>query len=568
MKIQIKDEYLPSAARNRPCPTNDREKYCNHLKNESVNRNSRKFMADLTVSKRQFHLYIKCKIMKRIMVFLVFAFCMIAGSMTANATPVWDNKAGVYTSHFENVLGTSLQIKVKTRVEKQAAAAEAAALHEIARLSAILSGYDAQSEFSRWLQTSGKPVAVSQELFEVFSLFDQWRSKTGGALDASAQVISKLWKEAAAKQTLPSNEMIHEAVQQVQASHWQLDAAHQTATHTSNAPLILNSFAKSYIIRHATEAAMNVNEVEAVVVNIGGDMVVDGNLQERIRISNPKADAENDAPLQTVLLNNRAVATSGNYRRGEYINGHWYSHIVDPRTGMPVGEVISATVVSPNATDAGALATAFNVLTPDESAALAATIPGTEFLLVTRSGQQIKSKGWDALTVPDLSVGANTVKPAANQWDDNFEVVVNIELAQLPGFARRPFAAVWVVDEDNKPVRTIAVWYNKDRWLHELRAWYSTNKANFTGDAGSMSTISSATRSAGKYALKWDGKDDKGNYVKPGKYTINIEVVREHGTYQLMSGEINCAKKAQQVSLTGNAEVAGASLEYRKKTVN
>lgn len=51
MKIQIKDEYLPSAARNGPCSTNDREKYCNHLKYESVNRNSRKFMFDLTVSK-------------------------------------------------------------------------------------------------------------------------------------------------------------------------------------------------------------------------------------------------------------------------------------------------------------------------------------------------------------------------------------------------------------------------------------------------------------------------------------------------------------------------------------
>lgn len=59
MKIQIKDEYLPSGARNGPCQINDREKYCNHLKYESVNRNSRKFMAGLTVSKWQFHLYIK-----------------------------------------------------------------------------------------------------------------------------------------------------------------------------------------------------------------------------------------------------------------------------------------------------------------------------------------------------------------------------------------------------------------------------------------------------------------------------------------------------------------------------
>lgn len=504
--------------------------------------------------------------MKQITLFFVFTCSLLAGTLAGDARPIRDNNAGVYTSHFENVLGTSLQIKVKTQSEKTAAAAEAAALHEIERLAAVLSAYDTRSEFSRWIQTSGKPVAVSAELFEVLSLFDHWRSQTGGALDAAAQLIGQLWKEAAATQNLPSADKLRQAVQQVQTSHWQLDAVHQTAAHTSNAPLVLNSFAKSYIIRHAAAAAMDVKDVEAVVVNIGGDIVVEGNITETIHISDPKADAENDAPLQTLLLNNRSVATSGNYRRGQLINGQWYSHIVDPRTGMPVEEVISATVVSPNATDAGALATAFNVLTPDQSAALAATIPGTEFLLVTKTGQQIRSQGWEALTVP--ATVAPVTKPAANQWDDNYELVINIELAQLPGFARRPFAAVWVVDEDNKPVRTIAVWYNKERWLHELRAWFSTNKASFTGEAGSMSTISSATRSAGKYALKWDGKDDKGNYVKPGKYTINIEVVREHGTYQLMSGEINCARKAQQVSLTGNAEVAGALLEYRKKTVN
>lgn len=499
-----------------------------------------------------------------------FLFCALfvgLATVSLKAAPLLDKRTGLYVSHYEHVLGTSLQIKVKTGSEKQAAAAEAAALHEIERLSHILSGYDATSEFSRWMQTTGKPVSVSRELFEVLDLFDQWRARSNGALDASAQLISKIWKEAAVSQNLPSKETIVQAVAQVRTTHWQLDAHAQTATHTSQTPLVLNSFAKSYIIQHASDAAMSVNGVEAVLVNIGGDIVISGSHTETIRVSDPKADAENDAPLNQLLLNNKAVATSGNYRRGENIQGRWYSHIVDPRTGMPVGEVISATVVSPRATDAGALATAMNVLKPEESAVLAAGIPGTEYLLVTKEGKQIKSAGWDALTIPEAPAPI-AVRPAADQWDENFELLINLELAQLPGFARRPFAAIWITDKDKKTVRTIAVWYNKDRWLHELRAWYSANHDAYTGDAGDMRTISSATRSAGKYSLKWDGKDDKGNYVKPGKYTVNIEVVREHGSYQLMSEEINCAKKPQQVSLPGNTEVAGASLEYRKRTVN
>jgi thiamine biosynthesis lipoprotein ApbE len=39
---------------------------------------------------------------------------------------------------------------------------------------------------------------VSPELFEALSLFDQWRARTNGALDPAAQVVSELWRRAAA----------------------------------------------------------------------------------------------------------------------------------------------------------------------------------------------------------------------------------------------------------------------------------------------------------------------------------------------------------------------------------
>lgn len=493
-----------------------------------------------------------------------FLLGLLVLSACAWALPSDEKPSRLYVSHFENVLGTSLQLKVSAVSEKQAERAEAAALAEISRLQKILSGYDKTSEFSQWMATNGQAVKVSPELFEVLSLFEQWKNRTGGALDASAQVIGNVWKQAETKKQLPSIEELNRAVAEVKKEHWKLDAATGTATHTSNTPLMLNSFAKSYIIQKAADAALSVENVKGVVVNIGGDIVIKGGVDETVQVSNPKADAENDAPIGQLQLNNKAIATSGNYRRGEWIDGKWYSHIVDPRTGIPAGEIISATVVASNATDAGALATAFNVLTPEESKKLAATIPGTEYLLVTRNGEKIASKGWNA----ELKNTVTSVKPAPDQWNPDYELVVNLELAQMQGFARRPFVAVWITDKDKNTVRTIAVWYNKERWLHELRAWYSSNFSKFTGDAGNMTTISSATRSAGKYALKWDGKDDKGNYVKPGKYTINIEAVREHGGYDLLSEEINCSNKAQQVGLKGKAELGEVVLDYRKKTAN
>jgi thiamine biosynthesis lipoprotein len=264
------------------------------------------------------------------------------------------------------------------------------------------------------------------------------------------------------------------------------------------------------------------------------------------------------------MISNKAVATSGNYRRGELINGTWYSHIIDPRNGQPAGNVISATVVAPNATDAGALATAFNVLTPGESARLAATVPGAEFMMITKDGERITSKGWNAMEIPETK----KIKPvvaAADQWNPDFELLINLEIAQIAGFARRPYVAVWVEDKDKNSVRTVSVWFQKDRWLHDLRLWYTNNYAHLTSDGNNLGSISSATRSAGKYSLKWDGKDDKGNYVKPGKYTIYIEAAREHGTYQLISQEMNFKGTPEQINLTGNVEIAAASLDYRKK---
>jgi thiamine biosynthesis lipoprotein ApbE len=501
--------------------------------------------------------------MKRLARLLVFSFLVSSVNVWASPLPKTKKVSKLYVSHFENVLGTSMEIKIKAGSEKQAAVAETAAMKEIERLSGILSGYDANSEFSKWLKTANEAKHISTELFEVLNLFDQWKERSGGALDASAQVINKLWKEAAAKQTLPTQEEMNAAVARVQTKHWVLDAASQTATHLNNAPLLLNSFAKSYIIKHAADAAMATEDVNAAIVNIGGDIVVAGNLKETVQISDPKADAENDAPLDKLLISNKAIATSGNYRRGELINGKWYSHIIDPRTGLPAGNVISATVVSPNATDAGALATAFNVLSPKESIQLASTIPGTEYMIITKDGERITSKGWEALEIPaDKKI--KPVAAAAEQWND-YELVVNLELAQLPGFARRPFVAVWVVDQDKNPVRTLSVWFNKDRWLHELRAWYSSCYLKVTADPAGIGSVSSATRSAGKYSLKWDGKDDKGNYVKPGKYTIFIEAAREHGTYQLVNEEMNLGTKPQTTTLTGGAEVASASIDYRKK---
>ena len=483
-----------------------------------------------------------------------------------------------FVYHYENVLGTSLELKVQAATPAAAEAAETAALAEIDREAKVLSGYDPTSEFSRWMKTRNQAVPVSAALYRVLSGFDRYRALTGGALDPAAEAATRVWKSAAAAQRLPSPAELDGAVASVRLPHWSLDGGARTATHLSDTPLVLNSFAKSYIVGRAADAALASSGATAVVVNIGGDLVVRGAWSEPVNVADPTDDAENAEPAARITVRDRAVATSGNYRRGVQIGSRFYSHLIDPRTARPVDHILSSTVVASDPSDAGALATAFSVLTPEESARVAATIPGVEYLLIDKDGRHIASPGWSALQAPQSRMAlAFAAAPApapgpapqaaGGLWDPNYELTVTLELARLDGMrARRPYVAVWIEDKDKFPVRTIALWFEKIRWLPELRAWYHDDRVRSMAEGGDITaSVSSATRSPGKYTLKWDGKDNAGKPVKAGRYTVCIEASREHGTYQVYRQEVDFNGTPRQIPLQGGTEIAAASLEYAKR---
>jgi hypothetical protein len=226
---------------------------------------------------------------------------------------------------------------------------------------------------------------------------------------------------------------------------------------------------------------------------------------------------------------------------------------------------------------AGALATALSVLTPEESARLVASMPGVEYLLVKKNGERIASGGWSALQAAPAarSVAVRpavvvyeqaAARPGAGQWDPKYALTVTIELSVIEGYrVHRPYVAVWIEDEQHAPVRTIALWFAKYRYLRELRAWSRDESLrSASDDAHILNSVSSATRPPGKYTFEWDGKDDFGNPVKAGKYTVMIEAVREHGNYQLMHQEMDFNGSPKQFQLPGDVEIASTTLDYHK----
>jgi thiamine biosynthesis lipoprotein ApbE len=463
-----------------------------------------------------------------------------------------------------------MDVTILAASEPAARMAEAAALAQIDHDAKILSSYDAASEFSRWFKTRGVATPVSPELFEVLGLFDAWRGRTGGALDASAERVSRVWTAAAVRHELPSQAEIAAAVRDVRQPHWRLDPAGRTATHLTGTPLILNSFTKSYIIDRAARAALGSASVRGVVVDVGGDLVVRGDWTETVQVTDPIDNADNSPALDRLTIRNRAVATSGGYRRGFDISGQHYSHIVDPRSGRPTSHVLGATVVAQEAVEAGALATALCVLSPEEGERLVSGVSGAEFLLVLSDGSEIRSAGWHTLQAPPVRgrlvpAPVATLYAAEQQWNPDFELAVAVELARPSGMAKRPYVAIWIEDKDKFPVRTIALLYDQSRYLPELRAWYRADRLRAMAENTEIVwSVASATRSPGSYTFKWNGKDQQGKFVKAGTYTVFIEVAREHGTYQLIRQELDFSGTVKRVDLPANIEVATASLDYRK----
>ena len=104
------------------------------------------------------------------------------------------------------------------------------------------------------------------------------------------------------------------------------------------------------------------------LVDIGGEVLAKGTKPGDspwvVGIEKPAEEATSERELRaTIKISDRAVATSGNYRKYYEVDGIKYSHTIDPKTGYPVQHsMLSATVVSDSAAIADAYATAFMVM--------------------------------------------------------------------------------------------------------------------------------------------------------------------------------------------------------------
>lgn len=474
-----------------------------------------------------------------------------------------------YHFHHEHVLGTSLHLAISCEHKAKASAIERSVLQEIDRLNAVLSCWDDRSELMVW-QAAGTS-SISDDLAAVLRRADVWRSATLNAFDVRAEATRRLWEDAAKQGVAPSDAQRQQLAAQLSTSPYVFkhDAAIQRS---DQLPISLDGLAKGYILDRVCDLVQReYPDTSDFLINIGGDLRKLGNQPLEIAIENPSDASEGAQPLQTFLVTQPiSMATSGNYRRYLTIGDRQVSHILDPRTCLPAKLSRSVTVVSAEAIDADALATSVSVLGPEEGLALIETLENTECCIVTAAGEVVTSSGW-----PLRSLQANSRQLVAKEDPPKAKHGLFVDFTiQRPqgGRYRRPYVAMWLEDADGFPVKTEVLWLQTEqpgpRWHRDLTRWYRNDRLRKTVEKSDLiETISGATRGPGSYQAHFDGTDNLDLPLVEGKYTLCLEVAREHGTYQIIRETFEWGgKPIAEKKLKGNVEVGAMSYRFVPQT--
>ena len=218
---------------------------------------------------------------------------------------------------------------------------------------------------------------------------------TDGAYDPSVSPLVNLWGFGPHGVThKPSSDAIKalEPVIGIEAFAWDLSTRAFLKKH-AKAQLDFSSIAKGYAVDLAADALLELG-VTNFMLEVGGEIQTHGVSPRgdlwRLAIENPSATAAGGV-YTPISVTDTGIATSGDYRNFFVEDGVRYSHLIDPRTSLPiVHDLVSVTVAHPSTMVADAWATALMIVGTEEALRLA-DIYELGVLLISRDGQQLVS---------------------------------------------------------------------------------------------------------------------------------------------------------------------------------
>lgn len=223
--------------------------------------------------------------------------------------------------------------------------------------TSIISGFNAN-----------RPGVRADEHFEtVFAKAQEVARQTGGAFDVSVGPLVKAWGfSRKTGRPLPTPAQVDSLLKMV--GFQSIDLKNGILLKKNpQAEVDLNAIAQGYTV-DVVAAFLKKKGIAQYLIEIGGEVRAAGRNERgqvwQIGIEKPTDSLTSERPLQTVVsLQDKALATSGSYRKFVIRDGQKFSHAIDPDTGYPITHrLLSVSVKAADCMTADAYATAFLVL--------------------------------------------------------------------------------------------------------------------------------------------------------------------------------------------------------------
>lgn len=305
------------------------------------------------------------------------------------------------------------------------------ALDLVEALEAQLTIYREPSEVSQLNQRAyDQGVEVEKGLFRLCEQSKELWSATGGAFDITAGALSKIWGFYRRQGQMPGREEVAEALAQVGSRHLELDTQKNSVRFlVPGLEINLGAIGKGYTLDRCAELLTSRGIADFLIHGGNSSVLARGERQgtgnrsqtaeaggqrpevETNPAESPKSQISNlkspiasssawsvglrhplrpEQRLAEFVLQDQALGTSGSGSQFFHHQGKRYGHILDPRTGWPADQVLSATVIAPTAAEADALSTAFYVLGIEDARAYCEQHPRISALLVTQERAEVE----------------------------------------------------------------------------------------------------------------------------------------------------------------------------------
>jgi len=313
------------------------------------------------------------------------------------------------------VFGTLVEIEIRGAPQEKAAAAAA----QVGRLLQRL-----HTEWHAWRPgeltdlnaaiAAGQEMKVDDRLAGVLREGRLFACESGGMFDPAIGGLIGLWGFHA--DTPPEGAPPAPAkVEALVAAHPRItdlrfDGDLVGATNPA-VQLDLGGFAKGAALDLAA-AELGALGIENAVLNAGGGVQVLGSHGDRpwrVAIRDPFVWG---AVAAVSLRPGEVLHTSGNYERYFEHDGERFAHIIDPRTGYPVRQIVSVSVLDTNGARADAAATALSVAGPADWPRVAAAMGVSKVLMITDAGA--------LLATPAMM---ERLEPAGDGYPDTVRIV-------------------------------------------------------------------------------------------------------------------------------------------------